>query len=396
MKAISFSLLIKSLLRRKVITTLLLIQLALTLALISNSAVLAWQARQLANEPTGLAMANLLRVPLKPTVPELRRQPGLSDLVLRQQAAVRALPSVVSASWMIQTPLLFGGMNGNIFVIDKQDTTNIGMVPYQIGDVSMLETLDLQVLQGRWLAETDLDADAIVISEKLAKQLFGDEPAVGQLTSRGTVVGVVNDVLTQRYADDQYYAVYTNRTLPTADYGYQLVIKTAPGQLDRVREQIPAVLRAVEQEIDIGTLQGFSELHRTLFRSETGLATLLAVLSGLMLLVAMISAYSHALFHGVQQQKEIGIKRALGASRPGIMLEVLAESWFTTAVGTSFGVLLALLLQQQLSKVLTMPAMPWFLLPLTVLMLLLCVSLATWYPAQLATRISPATATKTL
>lgn len=392
----SFSLLLKSLLRRKVITVLLLIQLALTLALIANSAVLAWQARELANEPTGLQLDNLLRVPLKPTIPELRRQPGLNDLVLRQQAAVRTIPGVVSASWMLQTPLLFGGTNGNIFVIDKQETTNLSVVPFQIGDVSMFETLNLSLVQGRWLEETDLDTQVIVISETLARQLFPDGVAVGQQTSRGTVIGVVGDVLTQRFSDDQYYATYSNMTLPTADYGYQLVIQTQPGQLNRVREQLPQVLKSVELEIDLGPIRAFNELHDTLYRSETGLATLLAVLSGLMLLVAMISAYSHALFHGVQQQKEIGIKRALGASRPRIMLEVLSESWLTTLTGAAIGIVLAIVLQQQLAKVLSMPALPWLLLVASLLLLLLCVSVATWYPARLATRVSPATATKTL
>lgn len=392
----SFTLLIKSLLRRKVITALLLVQLALTLALIANSAVLAWQARQLANQPTGLSLNNLLRVPIKPTLPELRSQPALGDLMARQLSAIRAVPGVVSASWMNQTPLLFGGMNGNIFVIDKQDTTNIGMVPYQLGSVSMRETLDLALLQGRWLEETDVDTEVIVISEQLAKQLFADGEVLGQQTSAGRVIGVVSDVLTQRYADHQNYAIYLPWNMPNADYGYQLVVKTAPGQLDRVREQLPTVLKTVELEVDIGTLQSFAELHRTLFRSETGLATLLAVLSGLMLLVAMISAYSHALFHGVQQQKEIGIKRALGASRPRIMLEVLSESWLTTLTGASVGMVLALALQQQLAKVLSMPALPWSLLLVSLLLLLLCVSIATWYPARLATRVSPATATKTL
>ncbi|GHG61799.1 ABC transporter permease [Alishewanella longhuensis] len=392
----SFTLLIRSLLRRKVITALLLVQLALTLALIANSAVLAWQARQLANQPTGLTLSNLLRVPMKPTLPELRSQPVLGDLMARQLSAIRAVPGVVSASWMNQTPLLFGGMNGNIFVIDKQDTTNIGMVPYQLGSVSMRETLDLTLLQGRWLEETDVDTEVIVISEQLAKQLFADGDVLGQHTSAGRVIGVVSDMLTQRYADHQNYAIYLPWNMPSADYGYQLVVKTAPGQLDRVREQLPAVLKAVELEVDIGTLQSFAELHRTLFRSETGLATLLAVLSGLMLLVAMISAYSHALFHGVQQQKEIGIKRALGASRPRIMLEVLSESWLTTLTGASVGIVLALALQQQLAKVLSMPALPWSLLLVSLLLLLLCVSIATWYPARLATRVSPATATKTL
>ncbi|KRS19979.1 peptide ABC transporter permease [Alishewanella sp. WH16-1] len=392
----SFSLLLKSLLRRKVITALLLVQLALTLALLTNSAVLAWQARQLANQDTGLQLDQLLRVPLKPTLPELRQQPALDELISRQLAAVQSMPGVVAVSWSNQSPLVFGGMNGNIFVPERQDTTDVGMVPVQINGIAVKEVLDLPLLQGRWLEETDQGTDALVISDKLAKRLFGEQSPVGQAVSRGTVVGVVADVFMQRYADDQYYASYSYYSLPGADYGYQLLVKTAPGQLEQVRQQLPQVLRGVELETDIGTIQSFRELHQTLFRSESGLATLLAVLSALMLLVAMISAYSHALFHGVQQQKEIGIKRALGASRPRIMLEVLTESWLTTLTGAAAGVLLALLLQQQLSKVLSMPALPWYLLPLTVLLLLLCVSLATWYPARLATRVSPATATKTL
>lgn len=392
----SFALLIKSLLRRKVITVLLLVQLALTLALIANSAVLAWQARQLANEPTGLTLTNLLRVPIKPTLPELRSQPALTDLMERQLSAIRTMPGVVSASWMNQTPLLFGGMNGNIFVLDKQDTSNIGAVPYQFGDVSMRDTLDMTLLQGRWLEPTDIDSSVVVISEQLAKQLFPEGDVIGQQTSAGTVIGVVKDILTQRYTDHQNYAIYLAWNMPSADYGYQLVVKTQTGQLNQVRQQLPAVLNMVELEVDIGTIQSFTELHQNLFRSETGLATLLAVLSGLMLLVAMISAYSHALFHGVQQQKEIGIKRALGASRPRIMLDVLAESWLTTLTGASAGMVLAMLLQQQLAKVLSMPALPWSLLLASLLLLLLCVSMATWYPARMATRVSPATATKTL
>lgn len=392
----SFSLLLKSLLRRKVVTVLLLIQLALTLALLTNSAVLAWQARQLANQATGLQLDQVLQVRLKPTLPELRKQPALDDLIGRQLAAVRAIPGVQAASWSNQSPLVFGGMNGNIFVMEREDTTNVGAAPIQINGVAVKDTLDLQLVQGRWLEETDRDTNAVVLSASLAQRLFGEQSAIGQSVSRGVVIGVVADVFMQRYADDQYYASYSYYTLPGADYGYQLLIKAAPGQLEQVRQQLPQVLRGVELETDIGTIQSFRELHQTLFRSESGLATLLAVLSALMLLVAMISAYSHALFHGVQQQKEIGIKRALGASRPRIMLEVLTESWLTTLTGAAAGILLALLLQQQLAKVLSMPALPWFLLPASLVLLLLCVSLATWYPAHLATRVSPATATKTL
>lgn len=162
----SFSLLLKSLLRRKVITALLLVQLALTLALLTNSAVLAWQARQLANQDTGLQLDQLLRVPLKPTLPELRQQPALDELISRQLAAVQSMPGVVAVSWSNQSPLVFGGMNGNIFVPERQDTTDVGMVPVQINGIAVKEVLDLPLLQGRWLEETDQGTDALVIDRK--------------------------------------------------------------------------------------------------------------------------------------------------------------------------------------------------------------------------------------
>jgi putative ABC transport system permease protein len=95
-------------------------------------------------------------------------------------------------------------------------------------------------------------------------------------------------------------------------------------------------------------------------------------------------------------QKEVGIKRALGASKARVLMDVLSESWLTTAVGAGFGILVSYGLNISLAKVISIPAVPVWLPLLTLLLLLLCVTLATWYPARIATRISPATATKTL
>lgn len=57
----SLHLLLKSLLRRKVVTFLLLVQLALTLALLVNSLLLASQTRDKLNEPTGLDLPHICR-----------------------------------------------------------------------------------------------------------------------------------------------------------------------------------------------------------------------------------------------------------------------------------------------------------------------------------------------
>jgi len=98
----------------------------------------------------------------------------------------------------------------------------------------------------------------------------------------------------------------------------------------------------------------------------------------------------------MQQQNEIGIKRALGASKSRILLDVFSESWLTTLTGALLGIVASYLLQQQLATVISLPTLPIWLPLAGALVLLLCVTAATWYPAAIATRVSPATATKAL
>lgn len=393
----SITLLFKSLLQRKVITALLLVQLTLTLALLSNSILLSTQAYQLSNQPTGLQLDTTLAIELKPTDENLIVHPALGELIQRQLAALKQIAGVRYAAFSNQTPLIFGGMNGNVYIEGKEDTTNIDMVPYNFAEAELFDTLQMTLLHGRWLSAEDKNTDNVVITDKLAKQLFNDSHlALGQQTNGGTVVGVVADMMYQRFATDQYYGLFFNRDLNRADYGYRLLLQVEPQAVDAVRQQINSSLRQVEPEIDIQQVVSLRQLHRDYFEQERGLAILLSVLSGLMLVVAMISAYSHALFHGVQQQNEIGVKRALGASKQRILLEVFSESWLTTAIGAVLGLLASYLLQQQLATVISLPALPLWLPLSGALTLLLCVTIATWYPAAIATRVSPATATKAL
>ena len=392
----SIFLIIKSLLRRKVVTALLLLQLAVTLGLVVNSLLLASAAKELVDQPTGLALDQILTVWVKPTSKTLRLQPALSDVISRQLAAVRQIPGVEAADSLNQIPLRQGGSSWNIFEADRQDESNVDSVPYYYTSEQIFQVLDLQLVTGRLLTDLDRGVENIMLTEKLAKQLFAEQNPVGKVTNNGTVVGVVSDFYSQRYASDPFYGQIIFAPLHRAEQGYQLIVRVAPGQSDVVRQQLADVIRGAEPEMDIGTVMRMDENRDEVFRSEIGLATLLAVLSGLMLLVAMISAYSHAHFHALQMQKEVGIKRALGASKSRVLLDVLSESWLTTAIGAGFGILVCYGLNISLAKVISIPAVPVWLPLLTLVLLLLCVTLATWYPARIATRISPATATKTL
>lgn len=396
----SFYLLCKVLFSRKVVTTLLLLQLAMTLALLLNSVLLAQQTHQQLNQPTGLDLQNILLVQLKPTTAPLRVYPALEELLNRQLSAVQAIPGVIAAAYSNQSAIMQGGNNGNVYVVEQQERTNVSTVPMYFVSPDFFNVLDSQLLQGE-LPQHSVSLDApgapdVIITQSLADKLFAGSPAVGQQLNRGRVAAVISDFYGQRSGDHIMYNSVQVAPPYGVDWGYSILLRTTPAQTDAVRQQLATVLQNVESNIEIFHIRSLAEQHQRLYRNEYGLAMLLTILSALMLLVTMVSSYSSTHFHALKRQQEIGIKRALGASKKLILLELLSENWLCTALGAVLGVVLALWLNQALAQVISIPALTWYLPLITIAVLLLCVTVATWYPAAIATRVSPATATKAL
>ncbi|KUM52780.1 FtsX-like permease family protein [Rheinheimera sp. EpRS3] len=395
-------LLFKSLLRRKMVTALLLIQLAMTFALLLNSMLLAQQTRQKLQQPTGLPLQQTLQVQLKPTSIALRQYPALGDLLVRQLEAVRAIPGVVAVAYSNQSPLHEGGSNGNIHDPDREELSKANGVPLYNVSTDFFAVLQLPLLAGE-LPQSEIAIDGIapspvVITQSLANKVFDGEPAIGRQLNRGPVAAVVADFYGQRKRNEIEINFNSVQVAPlwNADWGYVLLIRTTADTVETVRQALPQVLQQVDSNIEIFSVRTLQEQLQRLYSNEFGLASLLSLLSVLMLLVSMISSYSNAYFHTLKHQQEIGIKRALGASKRRIFTELLSENWLSTVLGAIAGVGCAVVLNQLLSQVISIPPLSWWLPLATCAILLLCVTVATWYPAAIATRVSPATATKTL
>ena len=396
----SFYLVFKVLFSRKVVTGLLLLQLAMTLALLLNSILLAKQTHQQLNQPTGLDVDNTLLVQLKPTMASLRVYPALEELLNRQLDAVQAMPGVIAAAYTNQSAILQGGNNGNVYIDGEEDRTNQPSVPMYFVSKDFFNVLNSDVLQGE-LPQHSVSLDNpvqpdVVITKSLADKLFAGKPAVGRQLNRGRVAAVISDFYGQRHGTNIMFNNIQVAPPYSVDWGYGILLRVQPGQAENVRQQVDKVLRNVEPNIEILHVRTLAEQYQRLYRNEYGLATLLALLSALMLLVTMVSSYSSTHFHALKRQQEIGVKRALGASKKVIFLELLSENWLCTAIGALFGIGCALLLNKALSQVITIPPLDLYLPLLASLILLVCVTVATWYPAAIATRISPATATKAL
>jgi len=407
----SLSLMIKSLLRRKLVVSLLVVQLSVTLALLINSGLLAVHARELLNRDTGLDLDNTLMVALKPISPAMIEQPFLSNLLERQLDALRKIEGVKSVAFMSQALLTRGGSNGDISDIDNKEFSKANMVPYTSASPDVFSVLNIKLIDGQFpaqlaevidfekvdIASLDSKQRKLVITQSLAKHIYGDKPAVGRFTSNGQIVAVVADFTGQLGGDNKNFHVITIEPLVLGGQSsYILSLRVQPGMAESVRPQLAEKLRAVDPNIDILYTRTLDEQKTELYRYQRGLAILLIILSGVMLVVAMISAYSNAFFHALQQHQEIGIKRALGANKQMIFRELLAETWLTTAIGATLGLGSAWMLNRVLAAMLETPTIPLWLPLLTIMLLLLCVTFASWYPTRIAVNISPVSATKSV
>jgi putative ABC transport system permease protein len=121
---------------------------------------------------------------------------------------------------------------------------------------------------------------------------------------------------------------------------------------------------------------------------------LLLIVSALLLLVTALGIVGLASFWVQQRTKQIGIRRALGATKGQILRYFQTENFLLATIGIIVGMLLAYLLNQWLMGRYELPRLPLLYLPVGAAALWLLGQLAVFGPARRAAAIPPAVATR--
>jgi putative ABC transport system permease protein len=399
--------LVKSLLLRKFTTGLLILQLAITLGLLVNSAILAFDTNQKLSRSSGLDSNDILIVSTHPTSGNYRDLDYHRSIATEDLIQLAQIPGVKSVSLTNMLPIRSGGMTTSVHDLDnpelEKDITDLQNVKYFTVNEHFADAMGLSLIEGRFLNisdQRDFDSDQkpnVVITESMKKTLYGNNSALGQETNIGRIVGVVGDVmLDPTKPQDKQFGLFANTIMEFIFIGRYYVLKVEPGQMAYVRSKVSDTILAVQAERDIFKVFTMTDQQRSFYRDDQGLANLFLLLCGLMLLVTAISSYAYSQFHISRQKKFIGIRRALGARKKDILLYVLTENWLVYAIGCLLGGLLAvgfnILLSQYVS--LSKPDVPLFLLAIGVIFV--SGTLATWLPAYRTSNIPPVIATKTV
>ena len=405
---------LSTLMRHKTAAALIVVEIALTCAIICNALFMISDRLSQVREVSGIAEEELVRVQISGIGSD-------TDQVARTRtdlASLRAIPGVKDATVLNQVPFVNSSWNSGVRLQQEQQQSTLNATTYMAED-QFIETLGLTLVAGR-----DFDADeyreasdllerttedgnipATIITRSLADKLFPGEDAIGKaFYSWGDapirVVGVVEHLVRPGGmggpAEREYAMVFPLR--PHYNLGGNYVIRTDPDRRTEVLAAAKAVLQAngADRIIQEENSKTFEQLRREYYQAPRAMAWLLGIVCVALLLVTALGIIGLASFWVQQRTKQIGVRRALGATRGQILRYFQTENFLLASIGIALGMLLAFAINQLLMGRYEMARLPLCYLPAGALLLWTLGQLAVYAPARRAASVPPAVATRSV
>ena len=263
------------------------------------------------------------------------------------------------------------------------------------------DVMGLTFVAGRWFGPEDDGANwqPVVINQRLARDMFGSEDPLGKNFSRGDdreilrIVGVITDFRQDgEYAGVDNYAFFRNDLNGAEARPLQnIVVKVRPGTPTTFEEKLIERLQATARDwtFDIEPLTNMREQV-----SQFRLIPLVAagVVAGFLIVMVALGLVGVLWLNVTQRIKEIGLRRAKGATAQKIHTQILGELVVIASFGLALG--LIVVLQLPILDVISFISAKVYAysLLISILLIYILTLLCGLYPSRLATKVQPAEA----
>jgi putative ABC transport system permease protein len=331
-------------------SALVVSELALAVVLLAGAGLLVRSFSTLQKVDPGFSTQNVLTMQV--SLPRSRYGPSpqvvqaFDSLVEK----VKQVPGVVSASAIASLPVGGGGFYlGRVFLSNGQPEPPASKDTQALWSVvrpDALQTLDIPVVMGRSFSETDTASSnpVIIISQSMAKQMFGNENPLGRRIRSWRdenlyreVVGITRDIRYSGLGEEVSNTAY----VPHAQSPWRtlvLILRTAQEPRGLLKS-IQAQIWSVDRRLAISEVKTMNEIIDAELARPRFSMFLLGVFAATALLMAAIGIYGLMSYAVAQQTKEIGIRMALGALRSDILRNVTARAMLLAVTGVGLGVL---------------------------------------------------------
>ncbi|GAB3031382.1 ABC transporter permease [Oleiagrimonas citrea] len=391
-------------------TILIAVQIALTLAIVCNALFIIQQRVTQLSRSSGVDEAHLIRIQNQWVGTDDK---DIGPLMKADLDTLRRLPGVVDAYATNTTPLSNGGWSTGMSLKpgSKGERT---MTAIYFADNHTLNTLGLKLVAGRnfhasevapHMPHDTLQPPQVIVTKALADKLFPGGQAVGKSVYLGDKPSIIVGVVARLQvpwvggwaSNWEGQSTLVPRQLMMG--GANFVVRVKDGQLGKIERAAPAALLASDRMRVIADDHGvmtFTQMRQDVYKRDRGMAILMGVICLVLLGITAAGIVGLTSFWVGQRRKQIGVRRALGATRHDILSYFLTENLLIGVTGVVMGVLLAMGMNQWLMQAFEMQRISWLWVAGGVIVLLLLGQAAVLAPAMRASRVPPVVATRTV
>lgn len=257
--------------------------------------------------------------------------PVTSETMLRRIAPVEEVSSVTS-------------VDATVLRTDLAPSAQTGGISVEAADVHLLDTLVGEMADGEWLDDSRAGLPVVVLGSVAAERLGITDVSEGLQVWLGerwfTVIGIMEPL---ELAPNLDSAAIIGRDLATADLGAAetpgtVYLRTDPDQVDEVQRVIPTT--ANPESPDQVEVSRPSDAIEARAAASNAFTALFLGLGAVALLVGGVGIANVMVISVLERRSEIGLRRALGATRRHVSAQFLSEALLLSAIGGIAGVLL--------------------------------------------------------
>ena len=390
-----------SLRSRKWSDALVVVEVSLAVLLLIGSGLLVKGLLQLQRTNTGIVTNELVSAEIDLSASTYQEPERVSDFYRQLLSRVESLPGVESATFGTVQPLSGSG-GSDPFAIEgrKLDPSNLTAAGWQVAGANYLKTLGIPLLKGRDLTVADMQPGAppvAIINEKLAARYWPNEDPIGRRITLGLprpdnpwimIVGIAKNVPHRAVDSQPEPDWYASRVVSPQRHRYLFVRSALPSS--SVAAAIRKEVAAIDRNQPLSSVKTMSDVIGTTTAPRRFNAWLLGVFAIVALVLATLGIYSVISYSIALRTHEIGIRMALGARRPAILLMVFRKGMLLTVIGTTLGLAGAFVLTRWMASMLFgVTASDPATYAIVVFVSLGVALMACSIPARRATRVDP-------
>jgi putative ABC transport system permease protein len=386
---------------------LIVLEIAITFAIVTNCVNVILAERKKMTRPSGFDDDHIIRIHTRPFAPEYADMAFLDTAIDADLRVLSSIPGVRAAA-NTNFQMWEGGGSSSSYVPGGGPQIQNYFATHAIADV-----LGLKIVAGRPFRQSDHGigtqpdpANVALITRDAARALFGDQNPVGKAVQRSdrslppfTVVGVIEEFYNPYGINDEggmsTRALIRPARVGSSGNGVSYMVRTEPGAVNAVVAEAERRLaqanpgRVIESETMLG------KRNRWFSGSQVVVTTMTCIIIALIVVTALglLGLTSLAV---AERTKQIGTRRALGATRADILRYFLIENWLVTTAGLVLGLAGAFALNVLLVSQISDVKLQWQLVVAGMVLLWLNSLASTIPPALRAMYIPPSIATRSV